>query len=1527
MTPEEILLAARAMGVLPAAKSSKLNEVPFAMGDPRMEEERQRLERDYLAGRAAQRKTFKDAPIEEQIKAIGNTAGFFGGAVLEGLAEPFAKLGGGTAEGSLTDYFTPKTPAQSAALGESAEALYPVAQAFEAAKIPDITPGMLTSPTRLFDDATRQAAMAAKQGVKTAGRAASSMEDMLRQKLGAPVGSIQLAQPQQTQTPLGFYSALDRAADSLQNKGTGQQFLNQLTNMQGVKGDEIKWTGLDEFLKGKKDVTKQEVKDYLSANQVKLEEVRLESEPKQYYVYDLDNRKVAGPFDSDVEAERAMEDVIVDEQQTLNRHSLYYDENLADVQNSYKVDEGGNTRDDTKFSEYSTPGGKNYRELLLTLPSKEPKIFNYQVIGAFPRTGFSSREAAQAYIDHFTNVLSDPRSELDPLRAQVANYPFNIYEYEAVGSQPNTFKSNHFDQPNILAHMRVSDFEQDGKKIMLVDEVQSDWHQAGRKRGYAQQEAARIPGKVVDSGDGTYRVEWDDGTFSGGYNWASAMEVAEKGKSNATTGVPDAPFKTTWHELALRRAVREASERGFDKIAIPTGSVQNDRYKLSNFVNAIDYRKNDDGTYGLIALDDEGNSVITKNRLTESELEDTIGKEMAKKIVNGVGESFEEGSTAAKEGYKKISGIDLEVGGEGMKGFYDQMVPKYLNKLGSKFGTKVTRGTIKDADGEDVPVHELTITPQMRKSVLEQGQPLFAAVPAVGLTQEEEGYAKGGAVRKKPVNRLKPGARFIKFANGGAVSGIQPYSLDAKAARKYFDVPGVGPVEMFVDEASKRLVVSDEGYWNPKSPVGKDLEKVVDWARSQGYQAGVVVTPYASERFGQDMVANVSRRMPGATDDQLREYVNAADFVIVDPYIVNPESATPDMQNWMSTFTKNVGQYAQDQGKDAWLYLQGFAPSSVGNEVVENYNRRLIDENKGTYDQLSFFNMSDFPDYEDNRWAQQINIDPLLTSLTPEKIEPTADVLRLQQFDNELQTRIDNPQTQLNRLSANTDLFSAAIEPVAPAVMKPIKEVAASPVVPDMSYFGGPDTSPSSLDILAGYSAPAAQPIKPAIEIDSSFGVRSPYEKAQEYNRMLRTASDQDIRDAATRTFGAQSDENWQGLQSMAERLRALQATAQMNPLDVTTTRQLAGGGAIKKAAKAAKEAAKVDVESQAPMVLVPSKISDLKEAIRQSKGNYGAKRVERAADEIRNLEALFQEQALREAFGGDNAKALMTMNPKDFEKFAEPIDVRFINPTSSRYTSTGEIVPYSEYMESYLPSVGAFESIPFLEINKKQQGKKQLPFISGHEGRHRSRVMSNKGEQASLVQLFPRYNLREPFPRRSQEEYIEALKKELGLTGNLVEPEIIFDSFQQGEIKRPAIPLPDIYANGGVVKKAGGGAIKKAAKAASKASEPKEQPIYWGMYRGYAGDDVSATEPQFAAMDKKVAEYYAKKRAAQTGLPPHLEMILKDLEAGRKYGHTVPMDEHNRELLITQAYELQPEEIKGRYQLKKRGGRVKGNI
>ena len=230
-------------------------------------------------------------------------------------------------------------------------------------------------------------------------------------------------------------------------------------------------------------------------------------------------------------------------------------------------------------------------------------------------------------------------------------------------------------------------------------------------------------------------------------------------------------------------------------------------------------------------------------------------------------------------------------------------------------------------------------------------------------------------------------------------------------------------------------------------------------------------------------------------------------------------------------------------------------------------------------------------------------------------------------------------------------------------------------------------------------------------------------------------------------------------------------------------------------------EAEVARMAAKAPMIMKPSALTELRKIVQQEKGNYGSRRLERAADEIPNLERLYKEKALKEAFTGDNARALMTMNPKDFEKYSTPLDDRFMDANSTRYTTSGERLSYPDYMKDYLPNVGAFNDVPFLLINKQEQGLPLMPFISGHEGRHRNRVMVDKGEEAGLVQLMPRAELREPFPRRSQEEYIDALKQELEMTGNKVTPEEYFDNFKQKDVKRSPIILPDIYAKGGEVK------------------------------------------------------------------------------------------------------------------------------
>jgi hypothetical protein len=225
------------------------------------------------------------------------------------------------------------------------------------------------------------------------------------------------------------------------------------------------------------------------------------------------------------------------------------------------------------------------------------------------------------------------------------------------------------------------------------------------------------------------------------YDQLQSAWVGSKGR------VPDAPFKTSWHELSLKRAIQEASEKGYDQIAFTTGKTQAARYDLSKQIDEINVVGRANALTGeqtkSVALDTTGGQSlrfgINKDGIVDNVsdssisnfigkgLDEVIGKDLAKKIMDG--------------GSQTISGEGLKVGGEGMKGFYDNILPKSLEKLGKKFGAKVGK---TEMDG--VEVWQMDITPQMRESVVTKGQPLFA-IPAIGagllgagMMQEEETY-------------------------------------------------------------------------------------------------------------------------------------------------------------------------------------------------------------------------------------------------------------------------------------------------------------------------------------------------------------------------------------------------------------------------------------------------------------------------------------------------------------------------------------------------------------------------------------------------------------------------------------------------------------------------------------------------------------------------------------------------------------------------------------------------------------------
>jgi len=514
--------------------------------------------------------------------------------------------------------------------------------------------------------------------------------------------------PKAEVSPLGFYSAVEQQALNIPRKqGSGESFLNDLAKGQDVKKYEMETMGLDEFLRGKPNVTRQEVQDYIAGNRINVQERQLGGalSPEMQTTRDALSDKYKGLVDNIADAKSQFEEGKISYAQVRNTVS----NNQVQIQAlDTQINEINKTISPTKYERYQLPGGENYREILLTLPAAGEDVQKLNKI------------SLQLYGKPYTDIMADT-SEMAKMRIAVKReYKSQFGESGLNAEDRAIYRSSHFDEPNILAHMRVNDrVDADGKKMLLIEEVQSDWHQAGREKGYKtpQLESALKEYEllVIRNANGQKLTPQEMARVK-------ELQPLVSGKSG---GVPDAPFKDTWHQLALKRALKEAVDKGYDRIGLTTGAQQAERYNLAKQVDEVIAKRNPDGSFNLDATLVGGGSQqsIGKN-IASDKLADYVGKDLAKTM---------QSQSAGTDVY---SGDALKVGGEGMKKYYDEIYPAFLNKQGKKYGAQVgettigKKGTIEKAgksfyqtpDTKET-VRYLDITPEMRKTI-QEGQPI-----------------------------------------------------------------------------------------------------------------------------------------------------------------------------------------------------------------------------------------------------------------------------------------------------------------------------------------------------------------------------------------------------------------------------------------------------------------------------------------------------------------------------------------------------------------------------------------------------------------------------------------------------------------------------------------------------------------------------------------------------------------------------------------------------------------------------------
>jgi hypothetical protein len=294
-----------------------------------------------------------------------------------------------------------------------------------------------------------------------------------------------------------------------------------------------------------------------------------------------------------------------------------------------------------------------------------------------------------------------------------------------------SFKSTHWDEDDVLAHARLDDrVDAAGDNISFSNEYQSDWQAKGREHGFGMRTTT-----VDKSRDPNWDYEITDvntGEVLDHHNGSSSSAMA-KARQISESGVPDQPFKSTndMIDFMLKRhadlALREGKDGFGWGMGLDIGESQNkfirknlDEVRVTSGGNEADYR---------ITGFKNGEPVTDRTASAEN-LGDYIGKDKAQEVLGKKGETF------PREGYK-WKGKDLEIGSQGNKAFYDQMVVNRANKLFKKHGMKAELATMPDGR----QYWKVKFTDDFKGQVEKKGQPLFSAaplVPAAGLARGEE---------------------------------------------------------------------------------------------------------------------------------------------------------------------------------------------------------------------------------------------------------------------------------------------------------------------------------------------------------------------------------------------------------------------------------------------------------------------------------------------------------------------------------------------------------------------------------------------------------------------------------------------------------------------------------------------------------------------------------------------------------------------------------------------------------------------
>ena len=425
-----------------------------------------------------------------------------------------------------------------------------------------------------------------------------------------------------------FYSYMGKTIDEMKQEKIGANSVVSYLKGRGVKDEEIKWTGIEEFLEGKKSVTKAELQEFVAGSQLQIEEITLDNneipytqeQTEQISAYESEREEIFDELKNEwkkaIGTEFPMQTFGLGLESSVGNLLMETDRQLKESADSGKEmveareqlraliakdDFGYDSANEAYY--YATRDPKDFLDNY-DLTDEEKAVFerfisakeNYKNAEGIPVEIQRHLKDIAAKSDDIgrkiSRIKSEHTKENEKHKSKWDEYTLDGGENyrEILFKIPNSDYSNYSMQAHwgntvanaqgVLAHARIQDFDVDGKKMLFIEEIQSDWHNEGHQKGYIKKTDADVRAK---------RQELENYIKSRLGKENSSEEIAKlqearreylrlgQNMSNADA-VPDAPFKNNYHEYVLKRLMRMAAEEGYDSIGWTPADIQSKRW-------------------------------------------------------------------------------------------------------------------------------------------------------------------------------------------------------------------------------------------------------------------------------------------------------------------------------------------------------------------------------------------------------------------------------------------------------------------------------------------------------------------------------------------------------------------------------------------------------------------------------------------------------------------------------------------------------------------------------------------------------------------------------------------------------------------------------------------------------------------------------------------------------------------------------------------------------------------------------------